>query len=150
MFEGIATPACFRRGETIVSPHGNEEMKKKKLILILEDVSTYSLALKKSLKDEDCTIVVRTTQSSAREFFKESQPDLIFCDGEAPDGTFIHAVPTHLWEKVVAISGSRGYNDAMKQKGAAAMVPKMGAACQMWAEKAVAKGLVLLSAPSRT
>ena len=118
---------------------------KKKLILILEDISTYSLALKKLLKNEECSIVIKTTQSEARVFLKESQPDLIFCDGEAPDGTFIHAVPPHLWGKVVAISGSPGYNDLMRIKGAAALVPKMGDRYELWAEKAVAKGRALLS-----
>ena len=117
---------------------------KKKLVLILEDISTYSLALKKLLRNEECAIVVKTTQSEARAYLKNSQPDLIFCDGEAPDGTFIHAVPPHLWAKVVAISGSPGYNDLMRIKGAAALVPKMGDRYELWAEKAVAKGKSLL------
>jgi len=117
---------------------------KKKLVLILEDISTYSLALKKLLKDEECAIVIKTTQSEARAFLKESQPDLIFCDGEAPDGTFIHAVPPNLWARVIAISGSPGYNDLMRIKGAAALVPKMGDRYELWAEKAVAKGKALL------
>ncbi len=119
-------------------------MKKKKLVLILEDISTYSLALKKLLKNDEYAIVVKKTQSEARVYLKESQPDLIFCDGEAPDGTFIHAIPTHLWAKVVAISGSPGYNETMRIKGAAALVPKMGDRYELWARKAVAKGKVLL------
>lgn len=117
---------------------------KKKLVLILEDIATYSVALKKLLKQEECAIVVKTTQSDARAYLKEARPDLIFCDGEAPDGTFIHAVPPHLWGKVVAISGSPGYNDLMRIKGAAALVPKMGDRYELWAEKAVAKGKALL------
>jgi CheY-like chemotaxis protein len=119
--------------------------RKKKLVLILEDIATYSVALKKVLKGEECAIVVKTTQSEARKYLKTWQPDLIFCDGEAPDGTFIHAVPPHLWTKVVAISGSPGYNDLMRIKGAAALVPKMGDRYELWAAKAVAKGKVLLS-----
>ena len=120
-------------------------MKKKKLVLILEDISTYSLALKKLLRNEEFAIVIKRTQSEARAYFKESQPDLIFCDGEAPDGTFIHAVPAHLWTKVIAISGSPGYNETMRVKGAAALVPKMGDRYELWAERAVAKGKALLS-----
>lgn len=120
-------------------------MNAKKLILILEDAAPYSLALEKLLKDVDCTIIVKTTQTAAKEYLDGSQPDLIFCDGEAPDGTFIHAIPNHLWTKVIGISGSKSYNEAMKQKGANALVPKIGAACEIWAERAVAMAKSLLS-----
>ena len=120
-------------------------MKKKKHVLILEDVATYASALLKELKEVECTVVVKTTQTAAKAYLKDADPDLIFCDGEAPDGTFIHAIPKGLWAKVVGISGSRGYNDAMKLKGAAALVPKMGASCGIWAEKAVSQGRRLLA-----
>src|SRR5207247_1754794 len=105
--------------------------------VILEDVAGYSTALQRLLEEEDCMIVVKKTQSEARSYLKNSEPDLIFCDGEAPDGTFIHAVPKHLWGKVVGISGSPGYNENMKQRGAKLFVPKIGDNYDLWAEKAV-------------
>lgn len=120
-------------------------MSQKKLVLILEDVDSYSFALKKLLDDLACTVVVKTTHSDARKFLKDSKPDLIFCDGEAPDGTFFHAIPNHLWGKVIGISGSRGYNETMKLKGAAALVPKMGSLYDVWAQKAVQRASAFLA-----
>jgi CheY-like chemotaxis protein len=117
---------------------------KRKLVLILEDVASYSKALEELLREEDFLIVVKKTQSDARTYLKSSEPDLIFCDGEAPDGAFIHAIPKDLWSRVIGISGSRGYNDNMKQRGAQALVPKMGTQYDIWARKAVAKARLLL------
>lgn len=117
----------------------------KKVVLILEDVASYSSALERLLRGQDCTIVIKKTQSEARTFLKESEPDLIFCDGEAPDGAFIHAIPRNLWGRVIGISGSRGYNDTMRIRGAVALVPKISGNYDVWAQKAVAKAKRLLS-----
>jgi hypothetical protein len=70
---------------------------------------------------------------------------LIFCDGEAPDGAFIHAIPHKLWDRVIGISGSRGYNDAMRVRGALALVPKISGNHGLWATRAVAKARALLT-----
>jgi hypothetical protein len=96
------------------------------------------------LSGEDCTIVIKKTQAEARTYFKHSEPDLIFCDGEAPDGAFIHAIPGNLWDRVIGISGSRGYNDTMRVRGAVALVPKISGNHGLWARKAVEKAKLLL------